>query len=103
MISRLLDEADTAILHMLQENARTPNAEIARRLDLAPSAVLERIRKLERHQMIRGYVTHLAPVQGGSARGLRVHGGMGAILRYATERPGKPVVGPTPSSPDSTT
>ncbi len=36
MISRLLNEAGAAILHMLQENARTPNAEIVRRLDLAP-------------------------------------------------------------------
>ncbi len=54
-----LDETDTAILGLLQENARIANAEIARRVDMAPSAVYERIRKLEERGLIRGYEARL--------------------------------------------
>ena len=56
---KAIDAVDRRILRMLQENARTPNVEIARRLKLAPSAVLERIRKLERRGAIRGYEAQL--------------------------------------------
>jgi len=55
----MLDASDRTILAILQENARTPNSEIARRIGLAPSAVLERIRKLERAGYIRAYVAIL--------------------------------------------
>ena len=37
------------------------NAEIARRVGMAPSAVLERIRKLEQRGVIRGYTARLDP------------------------------------------
>ncbi|HJX28968.1 MAG TPA: AsnC family transcriptional regulator, partial [Thermoanaerobaculia bacterium] len=43
----MIDEIDRQILNILQQNARTTNAEIARQIGMAPSAVLERIRKLE--------------------------------------------------------
>ena len=43
----MINEIDMAILNILQKNARTSNAEIARQVGLAPSAVFERIRKLE--------------------------------------------------------
>jgi Lrp/AsnC family leucine-responsive transcriptional regulator len=43
----MIDETDQKILSIVQNNARTPNAEIARQVGMAPSAVLERIRKLE--------------------------------------------------------
>src|SRR5688572_29675322 len=56
---KAIDAADRKILWILQENARTPNVEIARRLRLAPSAVLERIRKLEKRGTIRGYEAQL--------------------------------------------
>lgn len=46
---------------MLQTAGRTPNAEVARRLGMAPSAVLERIRKLEARGAIRGYRAILDP------------------------------------------
>lgn len=46
---------DTEILLIMQENARVSNAEIARRIDMAPSAVLERVRKLEERGIIKGY------------------------------------------------
>lgn len=57
----MLDAIDRTILQLLQENARLPNAEIARRLEMAPSAVLERIRKLESRGVILGYEARLAP------------------------------------------
>jgi len=51
----MIDAIDGRILTILQENARTSNAEIARQVDLAPSAVFERIRKLEERGVIEGY------------------------------------------------
>lgn len=56
-----LDPTDQAILALLQENARIPQAEVARRVGMAPSAVLERIRKLEERGVVRGYATEVDP------------------------------------------
>lgn len=55
------DDVDRHILRVLQLNARTSNADIARDLDMAPSAILERIRKLEQRGIITGYEARLAP------------------------------------------
>jgi len=55
----MINEIDKQILTILQENARTPNAEIARQIGMAPSAILERIRKLEERGVIRGYGVRL--------------------------------------------
>ncbi len=57
----MFDSADTSILAILQANARTTNAQIARQLGMAPSAILERIRKLEARGVIEGYEGRLAP------------------------------------------
>ena len=57
----MIDDIDRAILMLLQENARVSNAEIARRVEMVPSAVFERIRKLEARGLIRGYETRLSP------------------------------------------
>ena len=57
----MIDETDGVILDLLQENARLPQAEIARVVGLAPSAVLERIRKLESRGVIRGYAALVDP------------------------------------------
>ena len=62
----MIDKLDRAILSILQENARTSNVEVARRVGLAPSAVLERIRKLERGGVIRGYEPRLNTAAVGS-------------------------------------
>ncbi len=61
-ISRTIDEIDHQILNILQEKARIPNAEVARQVGMAPSAVLERIRKLEERGIIEGYEVRLNPV-----------------------------------------
>ena len=60
-IDRIFDQTDLQILHRLQENARETQADIARAVGLAPSAVLERIRKLEGRGAIRGYTALLNP------------------------------------------
>jgi len=57
----MIDEIDTRILTILHKNARTPNSEIARKIGMAPSAILERIRKLEEKGVIRGYTVSLDP------------------------------------------
>jgi Lrp/AsnC family leucine-responsive transcriptional regulator len=58
----MIDAHDIEILNILQQNARTSNAEIARRLGMAPSAILERIRKLESRGVIAGYEARIDPM-----------------------------------------
>jgi Lrp/AsnC family leucine-responsive transcriptional regulator len=57
----MIDETDGIILDLLQDNARISQADIARAVGLAPSAVLERIRKLESRGIIRGYAALVDP------------------------------------------
>lgn len=57
----MIDEISVKILKILQKKARIPNVEVARQVDLAPSAVLERIRKLEKKGYIDGYEVRLNP------------------------------------------
>ncbi len=57
----MIDTQDREILKILQQNARTSNAEIARQLRMAPSAILERIRKLEARGVIQGYEARIDP------------------------------------------
>ena len=57
----MIDETDQAILGLLQENARISQADIARVVGLAPSAVLERIRKLESKGVVKGYTALVDP------------------------------------------
>lgn len=55
----MIDRFDNEILNIIQQNARISNADIARQVNLAPSAVLERLRKLEDRGLIRGYAAEL--------------------------------------------
>jgi Lrp/AsnC family leucine-responsive transcriptional regulator len=57
----MLDAIDLKILDLLQQDARTANAEIARQVGLVPSAVLERIRRLEKQGVIEAYTARVAP------------------------------------------
>ena len=57
----MIDETDATILDLLQDNARISQADVARAVGLAPSAVLERIRKLESRGVIRGYTAVVDP------------------------------------------
>jgi len=56
-----LDELDSVILRSLQANARTTLVEIGRVARLAPSSVHERIRRLQRDGVIRGWTLNLDP------------------------------------------
>jgi len=54
-----IDDTDLTILRLLQQDAKITAKEIAARLDLTPSPVYERIRRLERTGYIKGYVALL--------------------------------------------
>lgn len=51
----MLDDVDKKILSLLQENSAMSNADIGRQLNMAPSGIFERIRKLEKRGIITGY------------------------------------------------
>lgn len=63
-----MDETNLKILRILQEKARIPNIEVSRLINLAPSAVLERIRKMEKQGIIDGYEVRLSPEHFGYAQ-----------------------------------
>lgn len=56
-----MDNIDRQILTMLQKNARMPNSDIAKQLNKAPSAIFERIKKLEKNGAILGYQARINP------------------------------------------
>lgn len=57
----MIDAKSLQILKILQQKARVPNVEVAREVNMAPSAVLERIRKMEKKGIIDGYEVILNP------------------------------------------
>jgi len=61
-LATTLDSVDLSILAILQEDARTSNAEIGRRVGLVPSAVFQRLRKLEDRGVVTGYEARLEPL-----------------------------------------
>ena len=56
-----LDDVDLKILTLLQPNSYLSNVELAKKLGMAPSAVLERVKKLEQRAIITGYPTRINP------------------------------------------
>lgn len=56
-----MDKIDHKILSLLQKNARISNTEIARQIDMVPSGVLERIKKLELNGHIQEHTTRIEP------------------------------------------
>lgn len=57
----MIDEKDVRILDFLQKNGRASNVELARAVELTPSATLERVRKLEERGLIKGYMALIDP------------------------------------------
>lgn len=57
----MIDEIDALLLDILQYNARTSQVELARSVGLAPSAVTERLKKLEAKGAIKDYVALIDP------------------------------------------
>jgi len=58
-MERLFDATDVRILTILRADASRSKAEIGRQIDLAPSAVFARLRRLESNHVIRGYRVEL--------------------------------------------
>ncbi|WP_134671893.1 Lrp/AsnC family transcriptional regulator [Halorussus marinus] len=56
-----LDDTDRAILEALQENARTPFSEIARRIDMSSATVHDRVNRMEEAGVIEGYHAKVDP------------------------------------------
>nr|WP_233167036.1 Lrp/AsnC family transcriptional regulator [Pedobacter sp. ASV2] len=56
-----LDKIDLQILSLLQDNARISNADLARELGMAPSGILERVKKLEQKNVIQQFTTRINP------------------------------------------
>ncbi|AXT51206.1 Lrp/AsnC family transcriptional regulator [Aquimarina sp. BL5] len=54
-----LDQTDTTILRILQRDSKKTAKEIATILNLTPSPVYERVRRLEKHGFIKKYVAIL--------------------------------------------
>ena len=54
-----LDRIDWLLLAELQRDGRQPNAELAERVHLSPSACLRRVQRLERDGVIAGYRAEL--------------------------------------------
>jgi Lrp/AsnC family leucine-responsive transcriptional regulator len=57
----MLDNTDLQILRLMQANARISNVDLARELNMAPSAVLERVKKLEQKKVITQYTACINP------------------------------------------
>lgn len=56
-----LDKIDLKILKLLQQNARIPMTELAEKVGLSTTPVTERVRRLERENIITGYHAKLNP------------------------------------------
>lgn len=50
-----LDRTDLKILQELQMDGRITNADLAERVSLSPSPCLQRVKKLHKHGLIKGY------------------------------------------------
>lgn len=57
----MLDAVDRRLIALLQTNARMSNADIARKLGMAPSATYERTRKLEERGVVTRYEARVTP------------------------------------------
>ncbi|SIS98888.1 transcriptional regulator, AsnC family [Kaistella chaponensis] len=57
----MLDSKDKKLLVLLQNDAKKTTKELASELDLSVTAVFERIKKLEKQQIIKRYVALLNP------------------------------------------
>jgi Lrp/AsnC family transcriptional regulator, leucine-responsive regulatory protein len=54
-----LDDKDRILLQYLQEDARITNTELAQRVELSPTGLQKRLRKLEEAGIVKRYVTLL--------------------------------------------
>lgn len=69
-----LDELDRRLIALLQTDARSPTADLARRLGVARTTVLARLARLEREGVVIGYTVRLAHDEG--ERGVEAYVGI---------------------------
>lgn len=62
-----LDNIDKKILETLQHNSKVTNKELSNKLNLSVTGIFERIKRLERNEIISGYVALLKPEKVGKA------------------------------------
>lgn len=62
-----LDTIDKKILERLQANSKVTNKELSNKLNLSVTGIFERIKRLERNEIISGYVALLKPEKVGKA------------------------------------
>ena len=77
-----MDELDRDILVALQREGRKSNLALSRQLDLSPSAMLGRVRRLEESGAIRGYRAIVDP----AALGITVQALVVVKLREHSEQ-----------------
>lgn len=77
--SYTLDNVDFAILNCLKENARMTSSEIGKKINLSVSAVIERIKKLEKNRIIQGYTVSLNQAKMGNS--------LTAVMEVSLEHP----------------
>lgn len=65
-----MDQIDRHTLTMLQQDGRKKNSELAKESGLAPSSMLDRVKKLEEKGILKGYRAVLDPIK----LGLKVQG-----------------------------
>jgi DNA-binding Lrp family transcriptional regulator len=70
----LLDDLDRRLLALLQANARTSAADLARQLGVARTTVLARLTRLEKQSVIVGYTVRLGADEG--ERGVQAYVGI---------------------------
>lgn len=63
-----LDKVDLKILKILQENSKITNLDLSKRVGLSPAPTLERVKKLENHDVVTAYQAKVNP----TALGLNV-------------------------------
>lgn len=76
-----LDRTDCRILHLLQQDGRLSNVELAEKVSLSPSPCLRRLKRLEKAGVIRRYVALIEPAKVGL--------GLLAFVRISLEKRGR--------------
>ncbi len=56
-----LDKVDLKILKILQENSKITNLDLSKRVGLSPAPTLERVKKLENHDVVTAYQAKVNP------------------------------------------
>lgn len=78
-----LDDLDRRLIALLQADARTSAADLARRLGVARTTVLARIARLERNGVIVGYTVRLAALE--DERGVEAYVGISTEPKSARD------------------